>query len=313
MNDPRNLLLVGRKLFPITYGKTSDFNEALGLLADWMSGEGRRLPALCRWLSATLAKPCGPAQVLGAARWAGAGFPQVTLGHKLAASLCSTKIDPETANAARHPWPAYRILVPSGLVDVADPLVDGGVMPVDYLDVFDAGKFTHVTASSRSSDFTFFVAHGTLAKGLVEDRTSPEILTPLHDTGARLEDAHERALGSLWRLMVGVALEMSDPARVKAPKSSSAPADDARSGSEPAIATYVLGRTVMIDCRDALRAYLRGMRRDAPAVQSLVRGHWKRQAFGAKGADRRWIHVEPYWRGPEDAPIALRRHEVRRS
>ena len=29
-------------------------------------------------------------------------------------------------------------------------------------------------------------------------------------------------------------------------------------------------------------------------------------------ADRRWIHVEPYWRGPEDAPIALRSHKLTR-
>jgi hypothetical protein len=38
-------------------------------------------------------------------------------------------------------------------------------------------------------------------------------------------------------------------------------------------------------------------------VRSLTSGHWKRQACGEKGKERKLIWIEPYWRGPEAAPI----------
>lgn len=31
---------------------------------------------------------------------------------------------------------------------------------------------------------------------------------------------------------------------------------------------------------------------------------------GTGGLLRKWIHVEPYWRGGEDAPIAVKTHKV---
>lgn len=43
---------------------------------------------------------------------------------------------------------------------------------------------------------------------------------------------------------------------------------------------------------------------------SASRGHHKRQAHGTGGLLRKWIHVEPYWRGGEDAPIAVKTHKV---
>jgi hypothetical protein len=41
-------------------------------------------------------------------------------------------------------------------------------------------------------------------------------------------------------------------------------------------------------------------------IRTLVCGHWKMQAHGTGRKDRKHLHIEPYWRGPEDAPIALR-------
>ena len=65
-----------------------------------------------------------------------------------------------------------------------------------------------------------------------------------------------------------------------------------------------------VDVREAVRGFVAGTRRTAPAVQVLVRGHWKRQAHGPAMAQRKMIHIEPYWRGPEDAPIAVRGHKL---
>lgn len=38
-------------------------------------------------------------------------------------------------------------------------------------------------------------------------------------------------------------------------------------------------------------------------VRTLVAGHWKQQPCGPKQSERKLIRVEPYWRGPLDAPI----------
>jgi hypothetical protein len=50
---------------------------------------------------------------------------------------------------------------------------------------------------------------------------------------------------------------------------------------------------------------------NALMVRTRVAGHWKRQVCGKGRSDRKFIHVEPYWRGPDGAVIATTRHEVR--
>jgi len=37
-------------------------------------------------------------------------------------------------------------------------------------------------------------------------------------------------------------------------------------------------------------------------VRTLVSGHWKRQVHGEGRSLRKWIFIEPFWRGPETAP-----------
>lgn len=38
-------------------------------------------------------------------------------------------------------------------------------------------------------------------------------------------------------------------------------------------------------------------------VRSLVAGHWKMQPHGPNRSERKLIRIEPYWRGPLDAPV----------
>jgi hypothetical protein len=81
-----------------------------------------------------------------------------------------------------------------------------------------------------------------------------------------------------------------------------------RSGP-PQMTNFVIGNDVKVDVTRAVREYVtRGGR--APSVQSLVRGHWKRQAHGPGLSLRKWIEIHPYWRGPEDGPVVLRSHIV---
>lgn len=42
--------------------------------------------------------------------------------------------------------------------------------------------------------------------------------------------------------------------------------------------------------------------------QQLVRGHLKSQPYGPKHSLRKIIWIEPYWKGPEEAPIRVQQH-----
>jgi len=227
--------------------------------------------------------------------WAMSGFQRVVVGHKLAASLMATRAgdDPEVMTCA--PWTAYTIEIPSGLVQVN---THGRVTSFDVVAVWhhapDAVSYANIF--SRDSHFA-----------LTTKLTFP--LPEFDDVavGALADDAGAvtRARDCLVRLVVGTELEMTDPSRVKVPTTSHAKEDSpAPSG------VHRLLRDVKVDCRVTIAAYIAGQRRASPTVQTLVRGHFKRVAHGTGRADRKWIHVEPYWRGPEDAPVAVRPHRM---
>jgi hypothetical protein len=85
-----------------------------------------------------------------------------------------------------------------------------------------------------------------------------------------------------------------------------------RENPEPAHRVTVIGKPLRIDCRDSVRKYLDGTSRKhaPPSVQTLVRGHHKRQVMGIARSLRKVIWIHPYWRGPEDAPILTKPKKV---
>jgi len=74
--------------------------------------------------------------------------------------------------------------------------------------------------------------------------------------------------------------------------------------------TIFIGRPLAVDARPSLRASVASGNGAPPSVQTLVRGHIKRQVVGIGRTGRRVVWIEPYWRGPEDAPILARPYSV---
>jgi hypothetical protein len=227
--------------------------------------------------------------------WAMNGFQRVVVGHKLAASLMATHAGDDPDVMTCRPWNAYTIEIPSGLVQV-DAL--GVTTSFDIACVWHhpPDAMSYYAIFSRDSDFA---VSGKLVFPL------PDFNTSLEHLGAS-DTVMLRARECFARLVVGTELEMTDPSRVKAPTS----ATRARVDSNAPSGVHRLVREVKVDCRATIAGYISGQRRGSPTVQTLVRGHFKRVAHGAARADRKWIHIEPYWRGPEDAPIAVRPHRM---
>ncbi len=121
------------------------------------------------------------------------------------------------------------------------------------------------------------------------------------------QDALERVRECMARLVICTELEMSDPERVAKPTASKR---GPKTGTTAPSGVHRLLREVKVDCRASITAYISGERSAAPSVQTLVRGHFQRYHVGKGGAGIVWRQKEPYWKGPEDAPVAVRPHRL---
>lgn len=237
-------------------------------------------------------------QLEWARAWHSNGYPRVVLAHKHAASLMATQTNPESIRDARAPWDAFLVDVPDGL------LVTANGRPVTVA-AMRVGRFSKVSAYAPSlnpADRTIGLDFGDRNGffGAVAAATIADLGT-FQDYAPHVE--------LLARLVLGVCMEMTSTT-YKGERLGPRPVKrDPRTG-EPRTWTFQLTRDVKVDCRDAVRAYSRGETHASPTVQTLVRGHWKQQVCGKGGAERKNIFVEPYWRGPEEAHIALRKHVV---
>lgn len=82
----------------------------------------------------------------------------------------------------------------------------------------------------------------------------------------------------------------------------------ARAGT-PQHRLVVVGRPISVDARPAIEDFLASTTtkaRKPPNVQSLVVGHYRRQPCGERNTARKIVWIQPFWRGPEDAPILTR-------
>jgi hypothetical protein len=245
--------------------------------------------------------------LIWSALWSECGFPQVVIGHKTAASFMATSMPREVAtDDVRLPWKAFLIRVPRDLLEfsphrefVPEP------EPVSRVHVVQWNKGDICILMSSPLGLVAMTNPGELgdlAENMVDD--SPPFLDE------PLSDVEKRALQLIGRLILGVCAEMSSPDGLHAIAACARQASRANSSTEPSLWTYTIRRDVKVDIRDAVRAYARGERSTTPNVKVLVRGHWRRQRHGADLAGTKVIHVEPYWRGPEDVPIAIRKHVI---
>lgn len=153
------------------------------------------------------------------------------------------------------------------------------------------------------------VAGDTLADALTASNSNP------NDPTGR----SERLVRMGLRLVAGLLLSLQDASNFK---SRTVPYRSPRPGAkgiarhgEPEHRFITVGKPLTIDCRPAVRSYIdEGIgRRTAcgkgggpPTVQTLVRGHYRRQVCGVGRLQRKTIWISPFWRGPEEAVILVR-------
>lgn len=252
-------------------------------------------------------------RMLLAATWARCAFPRIVMSHTYAAALCATAITADIHPLIKLPWDAFAIEIPSGFI--SGRTGDGEAYDVGTLFVhrLPKPKEHYDVALLATTGSTLALVCGLTRKGIVdeiaEDRA--QSVTQFTLGFAPFGSGDGRVMHVLQRLTANVCLAMSDPANLK-PLGKGKPHPPAkRKTGQPPLTTFQLGQSVEVDCRQAIRDYIEG-REPKPgkalALQMLVRGHWKRQHHGERNAKVKIIWVQPYWRGPDTAPILTRPH-----
>lgn len=163
-----------------------------------------------------------------------------------------------------------------------------------------------IAMSSKTSSYLF--SHMRVDESIVVPALEPVI----HEDGCDhvdLTDKDTRALTLSWRIVVNLILYL------KYAPSGSGTSHGKTVNHDHGLHSivYELGRDVKLDrnLRDATRAFCVSGRKPQGwilAKRFVVRGHWKQQPCGPGRSERRMIFVEPYWKGPADAPAVAHAH-----
>ncbi len=253
--------------------------------------------------------------------WLESGFPTISVGSRLAASLMCTSLPKEHLGDVRPPWRCFSIQVPKGLLgDAAREVVvlfprpeedrhersEPSIQVFQFIEGIPAYYGREPSLVDWADlDLEKGADNFSVQDGVINGRgswvSSGWTSTPI---------GHESRVAVLvGRLIVGLCIEFDTPhlrdCIARGPKNQ----QGFNRRGEPTSWTFTLGRPTRADLTEAVRAYVGGSGTSGKLkIQHMVRGHRKRQVCGPDGTERQWIHVEPYWRGDPDAPIAVRPH-----
>jgi hypothetical protein len=265
-------------------------------------------------------KPYGPTEqgrLTCMTKWIHCGAPRLVTDAKYAAAMMATKVTESLVDDIIIPWQSFRVELPPGLLD-HDGYTYQTVLLANFIDA-KVGALMLLEGTRPGQDGEPFEVYDVCQVSAAEnlatlllDREDGANTDYLPDGAAREEyrDAKARVLRLATRLIVGLLYTMQYTQHFKTAKPSlNDQRKHIRSGP-PKHRTIFVGKPMKLDVRPAIRAFAEGRKHGAPAVQTLVRGHFKRQVVGVARSGRKVIWVEPYWRGPEEAPILARPYKV---
>jgi hypothetical protein len=247
-------------------------------------------------------------------KWYANGLPVVQTSHTYAAALMATSMTREVSGEIRPPWSAFVIELPTALLSTVNSEKEDEELRYVIVD-HRPPLVGHPELKERQiARWNVFAvgSNGVLLSTIwKEDLTSSDFdKREIHewDMGLPFEEADERTLLLICRLVVGCCLTMSNPNDVGR-SGTSGGGQKGHPHDPPKVMRFKLGEPLKLDCRPALREYVRTGKR-SPNVRVLVRGHYKLQAHGTGRELRKVIWVKPYWRGPDEAPVLLRPHVI---
>lgn len=239
-----------------------------------------------------------------AGAWADGAFQRIETAHSYAAALACSDASKDALGDIEVGWPGFLVHVPEGLIRVVEGPTDLSVDRIGLRVGTSQCAMILWTTSPRFGagevSFVPFCAPN-MAELLFADPETSHRLPGVSDSEMTCVG---RALVVCKRIVAGLLLALQHQDNFRTRECRLRSSSGSRRDGAPLHRVTIVGRPLRVDCRPAVRHYLAGVGGCAPAsLQCLVRGHYRRQVIGIGRGGRKVIWVEPYWRGPEDAPI----------
>lgn len=255
-----------------------------------------------------------PLCLMSCARWVDGGCRILTTDERYFAAMAHTKIGIDAVEDLKVPWPAFMVEWPAGLCVAEDGY--------DYNCALFAQFKGMPRADEKVEDVAFMMlgnqsgpASPDITRWVVGNLATLLFANDLPDGPMFREVDEERTDGDraiqemACRATAGLLYTLQHTTNWKTSAFASPVQRGQLRSSPPPHRVIMIGRPLQVDATSSVRERAAG-RHGAPAVQTLVRGHVKRQVVGYGRTGRKVIWVEPYWRGPEDAPILARPYKV---
>ena len=265
-------------------------------------------PELLKYIDAS-----GISQSIWAVDWINSACSVIKVGYKYAAAAMATTISKQVCEALEPPWQAFCIELPHQFIDCLDEVsnkrvwLDSILVRRSYARSRGMPAWTFIAISS-SSTISLWKLNVTAAELAEED----SFISTLPGNMATEEDS--RKLIMLGRLVLNVVLDMTNKSSYRQLSKAGKFDRPTRVGKvvePPKTLFFEMRRPITIDLRAEIKEYLATGVGSSPKVRTLVMGHRKNQPCGPQGKDRKIIWVEPYWRGPDGAPIAIHAHKIK--
>lgn len=261
-------------------------------------------------------------------RWAACGYPTITMGHRTAAALMSTRIRPEDATEfVCIPWPAFAVKLPGDLLAIESrgsalsaglllaTCLDSDVINTDTPQDFETTWWSEgekrwwwrIIADDGISapwcDPRIFALYmGATLWGF--NQSTADLATEDGGSSDRqfahwdlqeVKELDKRSDQLSRALTLSCCLHMSQRASgiatVEERKSKFRPGDIL-----PQYTEYEIRSNASLNLHHAVRDYIR-IGGSAPTVRHLVQPHWKRVAHGPQFSLRRLQWIDAYMRG----------------
>lgn len=247
--------------------------------------------------------------------WYEHAMPTLQVQAELAASLMCTHA-PQLLADFRMPFPVVMVDIPADVIVMDSEM---GKVSMRHACLARGDDYWLISAWDATMGKRILGSDTDLMKLLegperIIPESSADAVMPgaLSHPAAGYGAAETRAVYMLIQLVVNACLMMTSSDAATCVESRVSHPYSRRRQGPPERRFYRFTRPVVHDVRKAVQDYIAHGGK-APTVQSVVAGHWKMQVHGAGRTERKRIFVEPYWRGPEDAPIALRPHVLKDS
>ncbi len=242
-----------------------------------------------------------------AMRWADFGFPVYQVGHKYGAALLATSAGAAAEDDLKPPFKAFLLELPPELLSIPHDGEERRILAIVIS--FRETKLGYTCSWVALTETSVSLwEHIPVAK-LGEDEFLENKYAHIDPFNVGVTEQDQRVIFLIRRLIINTCLAVSSKDNLKPiGKAKNMSADQVRRSSEPLVRIYQVGQPLKVDCRQAVRDYVCGRVSKAMSVQVLVAGHWKRQPHGQGRTLRRWVHISPYWRGDEEAPVLVRPH-----